>query len=74
MDAVFWSIKRYLFDQREVSNNCCKYDGNHGEQFDQNVDSWTGCILEWVTNGIANNSCFMVVRTFAAVVASFDVS
>ena len=56
-----------------MCNNCCEYDGNHRQQFDEDVDCWAGGVLEWVTNGIANNSSLVVIGAFAAVVASFDV-
>lgn len=69
---LFLSVSK-LFDQRAVCNNGCKYDGNHRQQFDEDVDCRTGGILEWVTNGIANNSSFVVIRAFAAQVICFDV-
>ena len=31
-------------------------EGSNGGKLDENVDSWTGSILKWITDGITNNS------------------
>jgi len=31
-------------------------EGSNGGKFDENVDGWTGSILEWITDGITDNS------------------
>ena len=51
----------------EINNKCRKYDGDHRKQLYKNVDGRSGSILEGVTNGVADNRCFVIVGALAAV-------
>ena len=62
-----------LLQQAYRSDESREYDGYHRYQFDQNVDRRSGCILERVADGVANNSCLVVVAALAAKVSGLDV-
>ena len=39
-----------------VSKIVTENEGSNGGKLDKNVDSWTGSILEWISDGISDNS------------------
>lgn len=41
-----------------------EHEGLHSHQLDQNVERWSGCILERVSDGVPDNSCFVRIRSF----------
>jgi hypothetical protein len=43
-----------------VSKIVTENEGSNGGKLDKNVDSWTGSILEWISNGISDNSSDML--------------
>ena len=47
--------------------------GHDVRDLDHWVYGWTSGILIWVTNGVAGNGCLMGLRTFATMVAVFDI-
>ena len=47
--------------------------GHDVRDLDHWVYGWTSGILIRVTNGVAGNGCLMGLRTFAAMVAVFDI-
>ena len=62
-----------LLNDGEVDHQRGKYDGNHRQQLDEDVDSGAGGILEGIAYGIADDSSLVGVAALAAVYAAFDV-
>ena len=62
-----------LLNDREVNYQRGKYDGNHRQQLDEDVDSGAGSILEGIAYGIANDSSLVGIAALAAVYAALDV-
>ena len=48
-------------------------EGNDAHELDEDVDRRTGCILERITDRITDDSSFVGIATFAAIVSAFDV-
>ena len=68
---MFYAI--LLLDDREVNYQRGKYDGNHRQQLDEDVDSGAGSILEGIAYGIANDSSLVGIAALAAVYAALNV-
>lgn len=47
-----WLVTEEMVVSKIVTEN----EGSNGGKLDENVDSWTGGILEWITDGITDNS------------------
>ena len=62
-----------LLNDREIDYQRGKYDGNHRQQLDEDVDSGAGSILEGIAYGIANDSSLVGIAALAAVYAALNV-
>ena len=49
-----------------------EHDGDRGAQLDQDVQRWTGGVLERVTHGVADDGGLVAVRALATVTAALD--
>ena len=59
------TIRLRSSENTERSDQPGKHDGDHADQFDQDINGRTRRILEWVADRIAYNGSFMIVASFA---------
>ena len=63
-------MKLQQAQQVERHDQAGEHNGNGGNQLDEDVQRRTGSILEGIADGIANDSCLMLLAALAAVVDS----
>ena len=51
----------------------CHHDAHHRHQLDEDIERRTGCILEWVAHGVANDTSLMGKRALASEGTFLDV-
>ena len=62
--------------QQDAAVRCkrtCEYERDDGHELNEDVEGRTRCILERITNGVANNSGLVRVAALTTMDACFDV-
>ena len=55
------------------ADQTAEYDGNGGDQLDEDVEGRTGGVLKRIADGVADNGCLVAIAALTAVLTGFNV-
>src|SRR5574344_2321876 len=71
VETIF--LMRFVGLEQMPCNGDSRHDDtDHRHQFDQDVETRTGCIFKWISDCISNDCCLMAFRTLSSEVSFLD--